>query len=83
MSKQHEIDSLEFDGDWMVLAVDGNLYRFPVKAVSERLAQASEQERQIYQISPSGYGIHWPTLDEDLSVNGLLKLAAAPAQARA
>ncbi|MBW4662230.1 MAG: DUF2442 domain-containing protein [Drouetiella hepatica Uher 2000/2452] len=24
----------------------------------------------------SGYGIHWLTLDEDLSINGLLKLAA-------
>ncbi|PKN21436.1 MAG: hypothetical protein CVU65_16870 [Deltaproteobacteria bacterium HGW-Deltaproteobacteria-22] len=25
-------------------------------------------------MSPSGYGIHWPELDEDLSVDGLLGL---------
>jgi len=23
-------------------------------------------------VSPSGYGIHWPELDEDLSVDGLI-----------
>jgi hypothetical protein len=36
------------------------------------LANASETERKKYEISPSGYGIHWPLIDEDLSIDGLL-----------
>ncbi|RYX81481.1 DUF2442 domain-containing protein, partial [bacterium] len=30
-------------------------------------------EREMYRISSSGYGIHWPLIDEDLSVNGILR----------
>nr|WP_253276482.1 DUF2442 domain-containing protein [Synechococcus sp. PCC 6312] len=29
----------------------------------------------MYQVSPAGYGIHWPLIDEDLSINGLLRIA--------
>jgi Protein of unknown function (DUF2442) len=39
----------------------------------KRLAAATEQERLAAELSPGGYGIHWPLIDEDLSVNGLLK----------
>ena len=28
-----------------------------------------------FKVSPSGYGIHWPLIDEDLSFNGLIKIA--------
>jgi hypothetical protein len=42
--------------------------------VSEKLAKATDKERLDYKISPSGYGIHWIQLDEDLSINGLLRL---------
>lgn len=81
MSKQHEVESLDFEGDWMILEVDGQVYRLPLAQVSDRLANASEADRKIYRIAPSGYGIHWPTLDEDLSINGLLRLAAIQSQA--
>ncbi|MFI5222153.1 MAG: DUF2442 domain-containing protein, partial [Bacteroidia bacterium] len=30
-------------------------------------------ERGNFEISPSGYGIHWSLIDEDLSINGLIK----------
>ena len=33
-----------------------------------RLARASRTERQRIEPSPSGYGIHWPLIDEDLAV---------------
>jgi hypothetical protein len=81
MSRQHEVESLDFEGDWMTLGVDGQVYRLPLAQVSDRLANASEADRKIYRIAPSGYGIHWTTLDEDLSINGLLKLAAIQSQA--
>jgi hypothetical protein len=80
MSKQYEVESVDFEGEWMILAVDGQVYRLPLSHVSDRLAKASETDRKLYRIAPSGYGIHWLTLDEDLSIRGLLKLAALRSQ---
>jgi hypothetical protein len=37
-----------------------------------RLAYATPAERAHFQISGAGYGIHWPDLDEDIGVEGLL-----------
>jgi hypothetical protein len=36
-----------------------------------RLKQASAAQREKYEIVPMG--IHWPDIDEDLSVAGMLK----------
>ena len=38
-----------------------------------RLAHGTPQERSNWQISGAGYGIHWPDLDEDIGVEGLLR----------
>lgn len=40
---------------------------------SAKLAAATEAERRTAELSPRGWGIHWPLLDEDLSVGGLLR----------
>jgi hypothetical protein len=45
----------------------------PWEKCSKRLANATLAERQMAELSPGGYGIHWPLLDEDLSVPGLLR----------
>ena len=37
-----------------------------------RLAHGTSEERANLQISGAGYGIHWPDLDEDIGVDGLL-----------
>jgi len=37
-----------------------------------RLAYGTTVERSKFQISGAGYGIHWPDLDEDIGVEGLL-----------
>jgi len=37
-----------------------------------RLAHATPEERQRFEIVGAGYGVHWPDLDEDISVEGLL-----------
>ena len=37
-----------------------------------RLSYATPQERDNWEISGAGHGIHWPDLDEDISVKGLL-----------
>ena len=37
-----------------------------------RLAYATPEERSHFEIAGAGYGIHWPDLDEDIGVDGLL-----------
>jgi hypothetical protein len=37
-----------------------------------RLVYATPEERQNFRIAGAGYGIHWPDLDEDIGVEGLL-----------
>jgi hypothetical protein len=37
-----------------------------------RLAYGTPSERANFQISGAGYGIHWPDLDEDIGVEGLI-----------
>jgi hypothetical protein len=41
-----------------------------------RLLQASAKQRARYELSP--FGVHWPEIDEDLSVQGMLRGAKAP-----
>ena len=37
-----------------------------------RLATGTDSERSNFEISGAGYGVHWPDLDEDIGVEGLL-----------
>ena len=37
-----------------------------------RLAHGTPAERATVQISGAGYGLHWPDLDEDVGIEGLL-----------
>lgn len=72
MNKAHEVKSVSFCGNKMLLRVDGKDYEIEVSLQSRRLASATPTQRQNFVISPSGYGIHWPDLDEDLSLDGLI-----------
>ena len=80
MKKAHNIENIYFQKDTLILHVDGKQYRFNVRDISKRLADAAPGEREKYEISPSGYGIHWPLIDEDLSIDGLLGIKHAPSQ---
>jgi hypothetical protein len=64
--------SLRFDDQtmWVELA-DGRTLGVPLTWFP-RLLHASPAERDAYRISPSGQGLHWEALDEDISVAGLL-----------
>ena len=57
----------------MILKVDDKIILVSLAKVSKKLSLASELQRQFYKVSPSGYGIHWPLIDEDLSVEAILK----------
>ena len=50
---------------------DGRTIAVPI-AFYPRLAHASPAERARFQLSAAGHGIHWPDLDEDIGVEGLL-----------
>jgi hypothetical protein len=58
-------DSLKVDLE------DGRTITVPI-GWYPRLAYARPEERATWQISGAGYGIHWPDLDEDIGVEGLL-----------
>ncbi len=74
MEKIFNISQITFDKENIFIRINDQEYRFQISTISEKLAKADEKQRNDYFISPSGYGIHWPSIDEDLSVNGLLTL---------
>jgi len=43
-----------------------------------RLVNASAEQRSQYELLADGEYIHWPQVDEDLSVKGLLRGTPAP-----
>lgn len=45
-----------------------------------RLLDGTPKQRSNWRVCAAGYGIHWPDLDEDLSTEGLLRGAPAPAR---
>lgn len=72
MEKAHEVTRVRFEKDRLVLVVDGRKHAIPLADCSRKLLDASAEERARFVISASGYGIHWPDLDEDLSVDRLI-----------
>ena len=64
--------SVRFSKDSMtVLLDDGRSLSVPL-VWYPRLLDGSEQERSHFELIGKGEGIHWPELDEDISVEGLL-----------
>ena len=59
------------DDELRVTLTDGRWLSVPM-AWFPRLAHAKSSERAHYELLGEGQGIHWPSLDEDISVAGLL-----------
>ena len=78
MDKVHDIQQVSFSGTIMHLRVDGKSYQIDIAGESERLRNATQKQREHFEISPAGYGIHWPEVDEDLSIDGLIGVKHAP-----
>ena len=78
MKKHHDISNLKWEDGFLVITIDGETKKFPLKKISRVLEKASIAERNNFEISPSGYGLYWPLLDEDISIDGLLGNAHAP-----
>jgi hypothetical protein len=72
------IKSVAFDDDRLcVELMDGRAIAAPLLLWYPRLADATPGQRANWQVSGGGYGVHWPDIDEDLSVDGLLRGAPA------
>ena len=68
---------VSFDADRLVVdLMDGRSIAVPL-AWYPRLLDATPEQRSKWELAGAGYGIHWPEIDEDLSVEGLLRGAPA------
>ena len=64
--------SVEFgDGVMRVALEDGRTLEVPISWFP-KLREATLEQRRDVRLIGGGVGIHWPQLDEDLSVRGLL-----------
>jgi hypothetical protein len=59
------------DDELIVDLVDGRTLIVPI-AWFPRLLHATRSQRENWELLGDGEGIHWPEIDEDLSVAGLL-----------
>ena len=59
------------DDALIVLLDDGRSLSVPL-AWYPRLLHGTKQQREHFELIGDGEGIHWPSLDEDISVEGLL-----------
>lgn len=60
------------DSELIVHLTDGRTLTAPL-AWFPRLERASAHERGAWELLGDGIGIHWPAIDEDISVAGLVR----------
>ena len=73
MNTSARAKTLAFDQHTMWVELDdGRSLGVPL-AWFPRLMHATPRQRENYRIGYSGNGLHWDALDEDISVEGLLK----------
>jgi len=65
------------EDELIVLLVDGRRLSVPL-AWFPALVRATPEQRQRFELLGDGEGVHWPDIDEDLSVAGLLRGVRAP-----
>jgi hypothetical protein len=71
------VASVSFDADRLIVdLMDGRTIAVPL-AWYPCLLDATPEQRANWEVAGAGYGIHWPEIDEDLSVEGLLRGAPA------
>ena len=75
MKKYHHVANVRFEKHYLLLRVDGRDYKVDLRQHSKKLATADDRTKLNFEVSQSGYGIHWPELDEDLSIDGMIKVS--------
>ena len=60
-----------FEEDFICVELtDGRQVKTPL-AFYPRLANATQAQRENFQMTGRGLGLHWPDVDEDLTVKGI------------
>ena len=59
------------DEEIAAVLTDGRTLTVPL-AWSWRLSEATPEQRSNFRLIGSGEGVHWPDVDEDISVRGML-----------
>ncbi len=62
--------------DALIIVLADKRISIPWDRCSPALAAATDEQRRCAELSPGGYGVHWPLIDEDLSVGGLARTGA-------
>ncbi|MEX2138153.1 MAG: DUF2442 domain-containing protein [Pirellulales bacterium] len=71
-ASEPRLSSIEVTDDTITAhLLDGRTISVPL-VWSWRLAGATAKQRQNYRIIGGGEGVHWPDVDEDISVRGML-----------
>jgi hypothetical protein len=70
--KIHDVSKIEIKENQLSLIIDGELFSFEVSSISPILSKAKLHQLKNIEVSPSGYGLYWPELDEDISIDGLI-----------
>ena len=74
----NELKLLNFTEDSLTVdLMDGRTITVPL-AWYPKLLEATSEQLAEWEICGGGYGIHWESLDEDLSTEGLLRGSPAP-----
>ena len=82
MKKHHQVENVRIEKGILNIIIDGSSIQCELKELSPLLAAAKEEEQNEFEVSPSGYGIHWPLIDEDISTDGLLGIVHKPSTNR-
>jgi hypothetical protein len=69
------------DDELIVRLADGRVLHVPLEWFP-RLRDATPEERTEWRLIGRGVGIHWPELDEDISIRGLLAPATRDGETR-
>ena len=68
------VDVTVLDDRLVVLLADGRELATPLAWIP-RLLKATSEQRRNWRFIGRGHGIHWPDIDEDISVASLLRAA--------
>ncbi len=72
ISPDPRAEKIWFDNyNMWILFTDGRQLSVPL-TYFPRLHKANIEQRENYQMSGGGYGIHWDEIDEDIHVDSLL-----------
>jgi hypothetical protein len=73
MAELRNIKDVRIVGKLLTARIDGVEYTFDLSRHSKRLANATAEQCANVDFAPTDFGIHWPDVDEDLSIDGMIR----------